>query len=370
MSIRFPLIFISSFMLLTSCSNPLSDTTSIGDGSSANTAPSISTISDQSMFVNTSTSSLAFTINDSENTLSCSSSMSMSSSNTTLIDNIDVAFSGTAPNCTATFTPNTGQMGVSTLTLTVSDGALQATTTLQLTVNISLDFALTGLDVRIWLDAMDIFANSTAPSDGAGITAWNDKSGNSNDLSGTGGATYDAATTSIQFNNTAQPISGSYTRTINNSLHLFIVATHGGTGDNNMIVETTTPRIAFGRQQTGGAGTPLSSSVTWGGGNLSGREIMAMEYLTNTNQNLYRNGTVDATSSGAISLAATPNIFIGDDSTGGNPGQATDFIHEVLLINEDLSATEREDIEGAFACKWSIQSVLPLAHPYKSQCYR
>src|SRR5690606_34288405 len=70
---------------------------------------------------------VSFSLSDVDSTVACNSTyLSMSSSNTTLVPNANVVWSGTAPNCVATITGadshTTG--GTSTIALSVSDGSL------------------------------------------------------------------------------------------------------------------------------------------------------------------------------------------------------------------------------------------------------
>ena len=103
---------------------------------SINDAPVISNVTNQSTNEDTATSAIAFTITDVDSALNCATSMSTSSSsNTTLVPNVNMVFGGTAPNCTVTLTPAANQNGTSTITLTVSDGSLTANDTFVLTVN-------------------------------------------------------------------------------------------------------------------------------------------------------------------------------------------------------------------------------------------
>ena len=104
-----------------------------------NDAPTISAIATQTTGEGTASSAIAFTINDSDSTLSCTSSMSATSSNTALIPNANVVFGGTAPNCTVTVTPVATGFGSSTITLTLTDNgtpmpALTATTSFAMNV--------------------------------------------------------------------------------------------------------------------------------------------------------------------------------------------------------------------------------------------
>ena len=105
-----------------------------------NDAPTISAIGAQSTNEGTASSAIAFTINDSDSSLSCTSSVAASSSNTTLIPNANVVFSGTAPNCSAVVTPVAGLNGTATITFTLTDNgtplpALTATSAFVMTVN-------------------------------------------------------------------------------------------------------------------------------------------------------------------------------------------------------------------------------------------
>jgi hypothetical protein len=100
-----------------------------------NDAPTISSVSGQSTSEDTVKSGVTFTISDIDTTLACSSSVSKSSSNTSLLPVANITTAGTAPNCTVSLTPAANINGSSSVTLTVSDGALTASTSFTLTVS-------------------------------------------------------------------------------------------------------------------------------------------------------------------------------------------------------------------------------------------
>jgi hypothetical protein len=102
----------------------------------ANTAPTISNIADQTVNQDTATAALAFTVGDTQ-TPAGSLAVTGSSSNPTLVPNASIVFGGSGANRTVTVTPAAGQVGTSTITVTVSDGALTATDTFVLAVNSS-----------------------------------------------------------------------------------------------------------------------------------------------------------------------------------------------------------------------------------------
>ncbi len=99
-----------------------------------NQAPVISDIPDRTIFVNTNTGAIAFNLSDAE-TVVTALTVSATSSNTTLVPNASIVFGGTGESRTVTVTPAANQTGSTTITVTVSDGALTASATFILAVN-------------------------------------------------------------------------------------------------------------------------------------------------------------------------------------------------------------------------------------------
>ena len=100
----------------------------------ADTAPTISSISNRTIAANSNTGAVAFTVGDSQTSAS-SLTLSGNSSNTTLVPLSGIAFGGSGANRTVTVTPAGNQAGSATITLTVSDGILTASSSFVLTVN-------------------------------------------------------------------------------------------------------------------------------------------------------------------------------------------------------------------------------------------
>jgi Big-like domain-containing protein len=100
----------------------------------ANTAPTISSVSDQVTTQNVATAAVPFVVGDAQ---SASSSLTLSgaSSNPVLVPDANVVFGGTGANRTVTVTPALDQTGSATITVTVSDGSLTTSRSFLLTVN-------------------------------------------------------------------------------------------------------------------------------------------------------------------------------------------------------------------------------------------
>ena len=88
---------------------------------SANAAPIISTISDQSTCPNTAVSNLAFTISDAE-TAAGSLTITATSSNLGLLSDANIVFGGSGANRTVSLTSVLGEKGTSSVVVTVDDG--------------------------------------------------------------------------------------------------------------------------------------------------------------------------------------------------------------------------------------------------------
>lgn len=98
-----------------------------------NDAPSISDVGDQTTDEDVPLAALPITIGDLE-TAASGLSVTATSSDTTLIPNLNFSFSGTGANRLLTVSPAANQFGSATITVTVSDGNLTATDTFVVTV--------------------------------------------------------------------------------------------------------------------------------------------------------------------------------------------------------------------------------------------
>jgi PKD repeat protein len=99
-----------------------------------NTAPTITDVANVTVTANTSSSALAFTVDDAQ-TAAGNLVVSVSSSNPNVLPLSGIALGGTGANRTVTVTPAAGQTGTATVTLTVRDeGGLTATDTFAVSV--------------------------------------------------------------------------------------------------------------------------------------------------------------------------------------------------------------------------------------------
>jgi hypothetical protein len=98
-----------------------------------NTPPTISSITNRIIAMDSATPAIPFTIADAE-TAASSLTLAGSSDNPTLVQTTDIAFGGSNGNRTVTVTPEPEQTGVANITITVSDGTATAQSVFQLSV--------------------------------------------------------------------------------------------------------------------------------------------------------------------------------------------------------------------------------------------
>jgi dienelactone hydrolase len=104
-----------------------------GAPTTVNHRPTISWIADQRATPGAAIAAIPFTVGDAE-TAANTLSVTVTSSNTTLLPVANIALTTGSANRTATLTPVNGQTGIATVTLTASDGAKNTATSFTLTV--------------------------------------------------------------------------------------------------------------------------------------------------------------------------------------------------------------------------------------------
>jgi hypothetical protein len=105
----------------------------IGTTGGGNIPPEISNIADQTILINTNTGPIPFVIGDVDTPVA-GLTLSVSSSNTTLVPTNNIVFGGSGTNRTITVTPAADQSGTATITVSVNDGTTSTTSAFALTV--------------------------------------------------------------------------------------------------------------------------------------------------------------------------------------------------------------------------------------------
>ena len=99
-----------------------------------NDAPTISLIPTVSTAKNTTSDVINFYINDVDSKLTCTTSITKSSSNSALLIASGIVINGSSPSCIIALTPSPDVIGTSYVSLVVSDGSLNTTSTFKFNV--------------------------------------------------------------------------------------------------------------------------------------------------------------------------------------------------------------------------------------------
>ena len=221
-----------------------------------NTEPTISAVANQSIAANAATSELALTVGDTE-TAASALTLSATSSNTDLVPNANIVFGGSGANRTLTVTPAANQTGSSTITVTVSDGSLTASSTFTLTVTPNFSS---------WISGYPGVGGLTGPADDPdadGLTNLLEYALGSNPNSGAPAPTPQIANSKLQINFTRSTAATDLVLVVKASSDL-----------------VTWTDIA--RSQAGAAFAPLVGGVTVnesGSGSLRNVEVIDSESL-------------------------------------------------------------------------------------------
>jgi len=233
----------------------------------------------------------------------------------------------------------------------------------------------------IWYDAAD---SSSVTVTGSNVTAWRDKSGNGRNASPTTGAfqyvsafngSYPTLSSSISGGNGQIASIPSFTlsnpstlfaviqnRGLNSGTNTFPYLFNVGSGGNRAYAyaynQTTTPgsfRISTGSPGTGNIDVVTAVDTTTA--QVFTMQMGVPSTLSYTNGNLIST----TTNSGAPVNSSTLNI---GGSGGGSNERWTGHFCEFIIINNPISTTQRQQIEGYLAWKWGLQARLPTNHPY------
>jgi hypothetical protein len=222
-------------------------------------------------------------------------------------------------------------------------------------------------------------------SSGTTITQWRDKSGNANNATATGSPA--VAQNSINGLQAVTAAVGTYflgsVSITGPSLTCFGVATTDVTMPN-----VRSPR-ADQRLVSLASGSNLDYNVTGGVVALHNKDatntistynnfplasnpistgvpFMAVTQYNGTTGSLWYNGSPGSVaSSGSVTNFTITKYGIGNQANPTNE-YWSGFIGEIILYNNALTTSQRQQVEGYLAWKWGLQANLPASHQYKA----
>lgn len=230
----------------------------------------------------------------------------------------------------------------------------------------------------LWLDAST--PDNFTFASGSNISTWIDRSGKSYTATAANNPTYDGVNERVRFNSASSQYMSNTAAPLNLAQRSFFFVIEdityvpvGGympmipnptTGTDYQTTTGLTIENNTGFKFYGNSGGYDNRIVGTAAPNAKGIYSEVFGSLSGTT---YLNGTAGGTSNASY----TPGTSVGY-ALGGrwNNGIAAPYInayyYEIIVYNTTLSTSQRQQIEGYLAWKWSLQGSLPSTHPYKN----
>lgn len=209
----------------------------------------------------------------------------------------------------------------------------------------------------LWLDAAD---TSSLTLSGSNVTSWRDKSGNGRNavVSSNAYATLSGTPQGLLFNNSFYTTTLSADPAIETGFVVYNVSSAGVlVGAYNAGRE-----IAFQSLTIVGV---LKAQIAWGAVATTAGNVRQLVTTFASSS-----ATSSAVNGGTAVTAAGLTFTSGNVTTLGRE-VGTNFpygglIHEIILFNANLTAPQRQQVEGYLAGKWGLRANIPTTHPFKS----
>lgn len=245
--------------------------------------------------------------------------------------------------------------------------------------------------LRLWLDASDVSTLTGLST----VSAWADKSGNSNNVSqavsaqqpvryitgnGLTGLSFTTPATASGNDAGGQWFRGTFGTTItNNILSVFMVGSMNS-GAQNFGRAVSLSQLTQNDFVTGGGGMNIGRNGTTnalmmeanGAYTAASAVTLGVPFIAETvfdgaNQIQVVNGTQTNTRAftANFNIARSGIGFQAYQGVGSTTGRWDGTINEVLVYNRALSTQDRQTVEGYLAWKYGLQGNLPITHPYK-----
>jgi len=219
---------------------------------------------------------------------------------------------------------------------------------------------------QLWLDAMD---TTTIAGSLSSITAWNDKSGVSNNMtsgSGSGVTNSSWTTNSVYLNG-----SSYFSNTIATSVYtVFFAYNQPSTAAGGPLFTrtATTDATGFFPNNNNSSYYLARSDTTWASttSTIANNVInlVCVQYDGSSNINVWVNGTNYITST-TVAAPTVNGFWLGYRPIATYKQFMTCYVNEVVYYSNAVTTSQRQQVEGYLASKWGVKSSLPATHPYK-----
>lgn len=213
------------------------------------------------------------------------------------------------------------------------------------------------IGLRLWLDGSDVNGTGLDPADGTPITTWVDKSPSGNNIAGTGAAVFSATEQAVAFSDDALPFDDTFDRSggnANSHAIFSVVQGNASAATNHVWYETTTPRVSPAENGFLGGGTTLSNNNFWSS-HITDKKMLTAIYDSGGTSTAWLDRYQEFQFTETQNFANSQRLTIGDDTTGGNRLETGEFVHEIIIYNQDISLSDRQELWEHMECKWQLK---------------
>jgi hypothetical protein len=230
----------------------------------------------------------------------------------------------------------------------------------------------------LWLDGADPSGTGTAPSAGATVSTWVEKTSRNN-AAVTGTLTY-VSGGGVNFNGSTYMYNTSFAQNLSQHSMFVVYKTNVLSGFSGLLSLAPTPNNVADYLSKSGLAITSDSAFAVNADDqgqkflytipISNLQTVAMynDNMSNTTGSCYRNGSNVANLNSAYVFGTCSGYSVGARFIGSGDHCCifNGVIYDMLYFNTPLTLVNREKIEGYLAWKWGLQSSLPTGHTYKS----
>ena len=230
--------------------------------------------------------------------------------------------------------------------------------------------------LALWLDGTDPAGTGTAPSAGATVSTWVDKSTSAKNATAGGTPTY-VSGGGINFNGSSWFSNTSFSQNLSQRSIFIVMQETTRTAVGGVFPLIPTPSSGNDYDSTGLSVETQNGLRFYNGAGYQsdiGNASLLVKAVYNDNMNV-RAGTGFINGNAATTVTAS---YTGGTSSGYGIGarwlgginltySLRGVIFEIMYFNSPLGTTDRRNIEGYLAQKWGVTAELPVGHPGLSQ---
>jgi len=234
--------------------------------------------------------------------------------------------------------------------------------------------------IALWLDGKDPAGTGTAPSAGATVSTWTDKSTSAKNATAGGTPTY-VSGGGINFNGSSWFSNVSFAQNLSQRSIFIVMQETVHSSVYGVFPLIPNPSSGTDYQTTTGLSVETSNGLRFYGNSGSyqsdiGNATLLVKAIYNDNMNTtagstFLNGTSINTVTAGYTAGTCSGYGVGSRWQGPSGISASlalnGVIFEIMYFNSPLGTTDRRNIEGYLAQKWGLTAGLPAGHPGLTQ---